>query len=95
MGKWVILELLENVMPNGYYMDGRPCDLKKTPRLRGFVKAYFINLVNRLSNNNNEKDHWVIAVIDLIKGEFIGWGITEEMLERSAKVVRQNLKNAT
>ncbi|KAL8310432.1 hypothetical protein RB597_010320 [Gaeumannomyces tritici] len=91
MGKWVILELLENVMPNGYCMDGRPCDLKKTPRLRGFVKAYFVNLVNQLSDND-EKNHWVIAIIDLIKGEFIGWGMTDEMLERSAKVCEAELK---
>ncbi|KAL0929420.1 ankyrin repeat containing protein [Colletotrichum truncatum] len=82
MQRWVLDEILRQGLGSDYALDVSPVNSTNLRR-KGIVVPYHVNSENQLSEVEERKDHFVIAIVDLEKKAFTAWGMSKEMFHKS------------
>ncbi|KAH8754996.1 hypothetical protein F5883DRAFT_620661 [Diaporthe sp. PMI_573] len=83
--EWVLMELLRIDLPGQYTLGVPPNRISKLSKACvGTVLPYHVNDVNQLSEIANEKNHFLIAIINTADKTFTSWGMRKAM-ERKSK----------
>lgn len=82
----ILNELLCKVLPAPYAIGIPPRRIHKLKETcAGCVIPYHVNEVDQLTRVESEKNHFVVAIVDMENKKFTSWGMTEEM-HRSSRV---------